>query len=126
MALPLRYDMPGPEPGGCLLAYDAAEVEDDTVMLSGPHSGAGGSMPPAGWPNPGPNENWDGPYGPEMVGWTNGTHPGADLTQGGWSPPNQSLKYDSSIPAGWYTRVSRRNKYSRRDVVVATINNPMM
>lgn len=107
-------------PGGCLLAYDAAEVEDDELMLSGPAPGG----PPGSWPNPGPNDVWSGPYGPEMVDWNNTSHPGA--YGAGWSPPNQSLKYDSAIPAGWYTRVSRRDKYSRRDQEVVTINDPII
>ena len=124
MATALKYDMPGPSPGGCLLAYDAAEVEDDELMLSGPHTGAGGSAPPVSWPNPGANDVWDGPFGPRLVDWTNATHPGADMTFGGWVPPNKALKYNSSIPAGWYTRVTRRDKYSRNRVTVPTINDP--
>lgn len=108
----------------CPLAYDAVEVEDDALMLSGPHTGAGGSTPPGSWPNPGADDRWDGPYGPELVDWTNVSHPGADMTQGGWVPPNKGLKYDSSVPTGWYTRISKRDKYSRWEQDVPTINNP--
>lgn len=117
MALTLKYDQ-------AAFAYDAAEVEDDALMLSGPHTGTGGSTPPGSWPSPGADDDWEGPYGPELVDWTNATHPGADMTQGGWSPPNQSLKYDSDIPSGWYTRISNRNKYSRPEVEVDPISTP--
>lgn len=109
---------------GTILAYDAAEVEDDAKMLSGPHTGAGGSVPPVAWPNPGPNDVWEGPYGPELKDWDNTSHPGADLTQGGWVPPNKALKYDSDIPAGWYTRTSTKNKYSRREPEIPLITDP--
>ena len=116
MAGPLRYDMPGPR-GGPLLCYDAGEVEDDVTMLSGPHTGAGGSVPPGTWPNPGADDVWDGPYGPELVDWTNGTHPGADMTQGGWAAPNRSWLFDSDVPAGWYTRVTKQDRFEDRDEV---------
>lgn len=119
--------IPSYEPtGSCILAYDAAEVDDDEIMFSGPHTGTGGSTPPGSWPNPGPDDDWEGPFGPELVDWTNTSHPGADMTQGGWSPPNQSLKYDTDIPAGWYTRVSRRDRRSRGTKEVPTLNDPVI
>ena len=111
-------------PRGTILSYDAAEIEDDVLMLSGPHTEAGGSVPPVSWPNPGPNDQWDGPYGPELVEWDNTSHPGADMTQGGWSPPNKALKYDTDIPAGWYTRTSTKNRRSRRAPVIPMISEP--
>jgi hypothetical protein len=117
MSTPFTYDMPG-------LAYDAAEVEDDETMFSGPNTQAPSSTPPGSWPNPGADDSWEGPYGPQIVDWTNASHPGADMTQGGWSPPNRGFKYDSSIPAGWYTRVTRRDKYSKREVTVPSITTP--
>lgn len=109
---------------GPILSYDAAEVEDDELMLSGPHTGAGGSVPPGSWPNPGADDVWDGPYGPRMVDWNNTSHPGANMTQGGWSPPNQSLKYDTEIPAGYYTRISRREKRSRPEIIIPMVSPP--
>ena len=112
MAETLKYDNPA-------LAYDAAELVDDEVMLSGPATGV-----PVSWPNPGSNDTWDGPYGTRLVEWTNASHPGADPTQGGWVPPNKALKYDSSIPDGWYTRISRKDKYSKRSVTVDTTYEP--
>lgn len=111
-------------PDGPILAYDAAEIEDDELMLSGPHTGTGGSTPPGSWPNPGPNDVWDGPYGPELRDWTNTSHPGANMTQGGWSPPNRALKYDTSIPTGYYTRISTRSKRSRQDPSVSMVSEP--
>lgn len=112
-------------PRGTILSYDAAEIEDDALMLSGPHTEAGGSVPPVSWPNPGPDDQWDGPYGPELVAWDNTSHPGADMTQGGWSPPNKALKYDTDIPAGWYTRTSTKNRYNRREPEIPFITEPV-
>ena len=128
MSQPLRYDMPGSAtppgtPGGCLLCYDAGQNADDALMLSGPHTGAGGSSPPGSWPNPGDSDKWDGPYGPPITDWTNVSHPGADMTQGGWVPPNAALKYDSSIPAGWYTRITKRALTLDKPTVVV-VNDP--
>jgi len=116
MAGPLYYDMPGPR-GGPLLCYDAAQVEDDELMLSGPHSGAGGSVPPVSWGNPGANDTWSGPYGPKIVDWTDVSHPGLDVRDPGYSPPNRSWHYDSSVPAGWYTRITRQNRYEEHEEV---------
>lgn len=126
MATALKYDFDSVSTAGGIFTYDAAEVEDDTLMLSGPHTEAGGSTPPVSWPNPGPNDIWDGPYGPPIVDWTNTSHPGAHPgpSAAGWSPPNKALKYDSSIPVGWYTRISRRDLRNRFDRPVPTLNDP--
>lgn len=121
MADVLRYDM-GNVRGGPLLCYDAAQVEDDVLMLSGPHGGTGGSTPPGSWPNPGDNDVWDGPYGPKIVDWTDVSHPGFDARwpPGGgshYSPPNRSWHWDASVPAGYYTRITKQNRYDDREEI---------
>ena len=112
--------------GGGIFAYDAAEVEDDALMLSGPNTLAPASDPPVSWPNPGPGDTWDGPYGPLIVDWNNTSHPGAHPgpSATGWSPPNKALKYDSAIPGGWYSRISKRDPRDRFDRPVPTLNDP--
>lgn len=84
-----------------LFAFDASSVEDDIVRLSGPAPAP--IVPPVSKPDPlGP---WPA-YGPPVDQWTNVTHPG-------YGPvPNPGLRWDTPIPAGWYTRITRRNKYS--------------
>lgn len=93
--------------GDPLLVIGAAHGEGEIIMVSGPSPGA----PPGSWPNPGQNDVWDGPYGPRIVDWTSGTH-GA-----GWSPPNEGFVMGFTIPAGWYTRVTRGVKFGVKPLI---------
>lgn len=82
----------------CLFAVDAGSVADDDVLLSGP-----APSPPS---NPGVDP-WDGPYGLPVTEWKEATHPGY-----GTDPePTKSWKVDVQLPDGWYTRISRRDKW---------------
>jgi len=92
---------------GCIFPVDAASVEDDEQILSGPA--------PAAPPAPG-TDPWNGPYGHPVTEWTTtngypavgfGGAPGYGLTL------PKSWKVDVPLPDGWYTRISRRDKYSR-------------
>lgn len=90
-----------------LLAADAASVEDDELMLSGPA--------PAPPPAPG-TDPWNGPFGHPVTEWT--TTNGYPASGYGGAPgyttsPPRSWKVDVQLPDGWYTRISRRDKYSR-------------
>lgn len=89
-----------------LLAVDAASVEDDEMMLSGPA--------PAPPPTPGVDP-WNGPYGRPVTEWT--TPNGYPAVGYGGAPgytvsPPRSWKVDVQLPDGWYTRISRRDKHS--------------
>lgn len=100
-----------------LFPVDAASVEDDEMMLSGPA--------PAPPPAPGVDP-WDGPYGHPVIEWTTANgypavgysfplKPGDPPTPApgyGVNPP-RSWKMDVQLPDGWYTRISRRDKNSR-------------
>lgn len=91
-----------------LFPVDAGSVEDDTMMLSGP----------APAPPPGPPFGvtpWSGPYGHPVTEWT--TTNGYPAVGYGGAPgytvnPPRSWKVDVQLPDGWYTRISRRDKYS--------------
>lgn len=81
-----------------LFAFDAASVEDDELMLSGP-----AVTPPA---SPG-TDPWNGPYGYPVTSFTN-----ANGYTGYGLGPTKSWKFDTQLPDGWYTRISRRDKFS--------------
>lgn len=83
----------------CVFTVDAGSVDDDELLLSGPSP----SPPTAPGVDP-----WSGPYGPAVTEWKDATgHAGY-----GSSPePTQSWKVDVMIPDGWYTRISRRDKW---------------
>ena len=99
--------------GSPILVIGAASSQDEELMVSGPSPGA----PPGSWPNPGDDDVWDGPYGPRIVDWTSGTH-GA-----GWAPPNAGFVIGSTIPAGWYTRITRNNKFVAKPLIL-NISDP--
>lgn len=101
---------------GALLAVDAASVEDDEMMLSGP-----APAPPPGPPYVDP---WGGPYGFLVTEWTTtngfpatgrvGVLPDPPVPAPGYGLTGpRSWKVDVQLPNGWYTRISRRDKYSR-------------
>ena len=126
MSGPLRYDM-GNVRGGQLLCYDAAAVEEDALMLSGPNTQAPSSSPPVSWGNPGESEGWDGPYGPPVTDWTDGSHgqPGSVGGSTSYSPPNKSWHWDSDVPQGWYTLITKQDR-SRTREEVPTVSGPII
>lgn len=83
-----------------IFALDAGSVEDDVLILSGP-----APSPPM---NP-EVDPWAGPYGLQVTEWRNATHPGYGTS----ATPTKSWKVDVPIPNGWYSRISRRDKYER-------------
>lgn len=98
-----------------ILAVDAASVEDDEMMLSGPSP----NPPPAPGVDP-----WDGPYGHPVTEWTTangypalgrvGVLPDPPVPAPGYGlTAPRSWKVDVQLPDGWYTRISRRDKYSK-------------
>ena len=93
---------------GSLFAADAASVEDDEMEL---HWIAPGSGPPSPGVDP-----WNGPYGLSVTEFTTGN--GFPAVGFGGAPGYgatgpKGIKADVQLLDGWYTRISRRDKFSK-------------
>ena len=97
--------MPSYPKADFIFAADAASVEDDDVIL---HFSVTG--PPV------PGEPWDGPYGIPVTEFTTGNgfaSSGYGGAPGYGATGPKGIKADVQLPDGWYTRVSRRDKFSK-------------
>jgi len=97
--------------GDPFLFFNAASAPDHDVRLSGPAP----VTPPAS------HENgvtpWDGPYGPTIETWTDGTHPPANAshpllsyTTTFGADPVRSWMFGSDVPDGWYAVKKRKRR----------------